>query len=75
MIGLFDLFNRKVVEDASSAFANFNDKFYNIFLMHGCPRNVFNEVVQKAIPRDDLEIHFAGNFLDLVTPYWNELKL
>ena len=69
------MYNRKVVEDAWSAYANFNDKFYNIFLMHGCDEKVLNEVINKPIARDDLEIHFAGNLVDLLIPYQPELKL
>lgn len=43
--------------------------------MHGCDENVLNEVIDKSIARHDLEIHFAGNLVDLLIPYQAELIL
>ena len=43
--------------------------------MHGCDQIVLNEVLQKPIARNDLDIHFAGNLVDLLIPYQKELKL
>ena len=43
--------------------------------MHGCNQNVLNEVLNKPIARDDLDIHFAANLVDLLIPYQKELNL
>ena len=36
--------------------------------MYGCSQKVLNEVLEKPIKSDEIDIHFAGNIIDLLLP-------